>query len=210
MHFLLKAGPVIIPILLGSLLGLSIIIERLWFFKIATRVNPASFSERIFYYVRKADFQSAIVFCNEHIRYPLAHIFRTGLERWPLSSQEIEKAMEREGNNQALELERFMGALATIATIEPLLGFLGTITGLIRAFMSWEQAGANITVSVLASGIYEAMITTATGLIVAIPLFIVYNYFIARIKIITQGWTDYSLRLSEVIVGTKKEGENRG
>jgi biopolymer transport protein ExbB len=205
MNFLLKAGPVIIPIVLGSIVGIAIILERFWFFKTTTRIKPGSFSERIFHHVKKGEVQDAITFCNQHVRYPLAYIFRTGLERWSLSSQEIEKAMEREGNNQALELERFMGALATIAAIEPLLGFLGTITGLIKAFMNWEQAGANITVGTLAGGIYEAMITTATGLGVAIPLFIVYNYFVARTRIITQEWTDYSLRLNEAIVGAKKE-----
>jgi len=209
MNFILKAGPVIIPILLGSIIGLAIILERIWFFRRTTKTNPRSFSERIFYSVRRGDLQGAISSCNEYIKYPLAIIFKTGLERWALSSQEIEKAMEREGNNQALELEKFMGALATIAAIEPLLGFLGTITGLIKAFMSWEQAGANITVSALASGIYEAMITTATGLAVAIPLFIVYNYFVARIMVLTQGWTDYSLKLSEVIVGVKKENSSQ-
>lgn len=206
MNFILKAGPVIIPILLGSVIGLAIILERLWFFKIATKINAGNFSERIFYYVRRGEIREAIAFCNEHIRYPLALIFRTGLERKALTSQEIEKAMEREGNNQALELERYMGALATIAAIEPLLGFLGTITGLIKAFMHWEQAGANITVSDLASGIYEAMITTAAGLGIAIPLFIVYNYFVARTRVITQEWTDYSLRLGEIIASTKKMG----
>lgn len=211
MHFLFKAGPVIIPILLGSVLGVAIIFERIWFFRSRTKLDNHSFSERIFYYTRRGDIQSAVSFCNEQIKYPLATIFRTGLERWVLGTQDIEKAMEREGNNQALELERYLGALATIAAIEPLLGFLGTITGLIRAFMSWEQAGANITVSVLASGIYEAMITTAAGLIVAIPVFIVYNYFVARIRVITQVWTDYSLKLSEVIAGAKKEsGGNTG
>lgn len=203
MHFLVKGGPVIIPIIAGSIIGLAIILERLWFFRIIARIKPDSFSERIFYYVRQGDPEAAIVFCNEQSRYPLASIFKTGLERWHLTSQEIEKAMEREGNNQALELERYLGALATITGIEPLLGFLGTITGLIKAFMSWERAGANITVSVLAGGIYEAMITTAMGLIVAIPLFIVYNYFIARTRVVTQEWTDYSLRLSEAIAHAK-------
>lgn len=209
MNFLFKAGPVIIPIILGSLVGFTIIVERIWFFRTATRINPRSFSERIFYFIKRGDVQGAISSCNEHTRYPLAAIFKTGLERWSLSSQEIEKAMERDGNNHAMELERYLGALATIAAIEPLLGFLGTITGLIKAFMGWEQAGANITVSVLASGIYEAMITTATGLAVAIPLFIIYNYFIAKVRVITQGWTDYSLRLNEVIVNVKKEGSSQ-
>ena len=209
MNFIVKGGPVIIPILLGSIVGLAIVLERLWFLR-KIKINAGAFSERIFYYVKTGDLQSSIAFCNENIRYPMARIFKTGLERQALSPQEIEKAMEGEGNNQALEMERYLGALATIVGIEPLMGFLGTITGLIKAFMSWEQAGANITVSALAAGIYEAMITTAAGLMIAIPLYIVYNYFIARIKLITQEWTDYSLRLVEVIGEFKRSGASQG
>ena len=213
-----------IPILLGSIVGLAIVLERWWFFHKISRFNIRAFSERVFYYLKTGDFNSALTFCDENmirhgrflffwrwqIKYPLPFIFKTGLERQALSPQEIEKAMEGEGNNQALEMERYLGALATIVGIEPLMGFLGTITGLIKAFMSWEHAGANITVSALAAGIYEAMITTAAGLIVAIPLYIVYNYFIARIKLITQEWTDYSLRLVEVIGELKRSGASQG
>jgi biopolymer transport protein ExbB len=208
MNFIVKGGPVMIPILLGSIVGLAIVLERVWFLW-KTKINVAAFSERVFYYIRTGDPRSSIAFCNENIKYPLASIYKTGLERYNLSPQEIEKAMEGEGNNQALEMERYLGALATIVGIEPLLGFLGTITGLIKAFMSWEHAGANITVSALAAGIYEAMITTAAGLMIAIPLYIVYNYFIARIKLITQEWTDYSLKLVEVIGEFKRGGASR-
>ena len=215
MNFIVKGGPVIIPILLGSIVGLAIVLERWWFFHKISRFNIRAFSERVFYYLKTGDFNSALTFCDENrirsgIKYPLPFIFKTGLERQALSPQEIEKAMEGEGNNQALEMERYLGALATIVGIEPLMGFLGTITGLIKAFMSWEQAGANITVSALAAGIYEAMITTAAGLMIAIPLYIVYNYFIARIKLITQEWTDYSLRLVEVIGEFKRSGASQG
>ena len=203
MNFIIKGGPVLIPILLGSFVGLAIVLERFCFFR-KININVVAFSERVFYHIKTGDVQSSIVFCNENTKYPLASIFKTGLERYNLSSQEIEKAMEGEGNNQALEMERYLGALATIVGIEPLLGFLGTVTGLIKAFMSWEHAGANITVSALAAGIYEAMITTAMGLSIAIPLYITYNYFIARIKVITQEWTDYSFKLVEVIGEQKR------
>jgi biopolymer transport protein ExbB len=112
--------------------------------------------------------------------------------------------LEQAGNNQVQKLEKFLGALVSIIGIEPLLGFLGTITGLIRAFMSWERAGANVTVSVLAGGIYEAMITTAAGLIIAIPLYLCYNYFISRIKFISNELSNHSIQLLEVIAETKE------
>jgi len=96
--------------------------------------------------------------------------------------------------------------LVSISSIEPLLGFLGTITGLIRAFMSWEQAGPNVTVSALAAGIYEAMITTAAGLIIAIPLYLCYNYFMSRIKVTANELTNHAIQLLEVIAEMNKDG----
>ncbi len=75
-----------------------------------------------------------------------------------------------------------MTFLLVIVGIEPMLGFLGTITGLIRAFMSWERLGADITVNALAAGIYEAMITTAAGLIIAIPYYVAYHLIADRIR----------------------------
>jgi biopolymer transport protein ExbB len=117
----------------------------------------------------------------------------------------LEKILEQVGNNQIQKLEKRLGALATITSIEPLMGFLGTITGLIRAFMSWEQAGANVTVNSLASGIYEAMITTAVGLIVAVPLFLCYNYFIGRIKVIANDLTNHAIQLSELLAEERTE-----
>lgn len=86
-----------------------------------------------------------------------------------------------------------------IVGIEPMMGFLGTITGLIKAFMTWEHLGANITVSALAAGIYEAMITTAAGLIVAIPAFIIYHLIVGKIKSHAQEMTYYGNELIDVL-----------
>jgi biopolymer transport protein ExbB len=112
--------------------------------------------------------------------------------------------MEQTGNMQVHRLEKRLGGLASIVGIEPLMGFLGTITGLIKAFMSWEAAGANITVSVLALGIYEAMLTTAAGLIVAIPYYLCYNYFISRIKYISAEMNEYSTQLIDILAESKQ------
>jgi biopolymer transport protein ExbB len=146
-----------------------------------------------------------LLLCEQNIDFPLAVVFKLGIERRSLPSQRLEKIMEQAGNNQVQKLEKRLGALASVIGIEPLLGFLGTITGLIRAFMSWEQAGANITVNVLALGIYEAMITTAAGLIVAIPFYLCYNYFISRIKYISLDLNNHGVQLLEVISELKDE-----
>ncbi|MDD5526683.1 MAG: MotA/TolQ/ExbB proton channel family protein, partial [Candidatus Omnitrophica bacterium] len=111
----------------------------------------------------------------------------------------LEKILEQAGNNQVAKLERFLGLLASVVSIEPLLGFLGTITGLIKAFMSWEKAGANVTVNALAGGMYQAMITTAAGLMVAIPAALFYNYFVGRVRQVSNDLTNHAIQLVDLL-----------
>lgn len=206
--FILKGGPVMIPILLGSVIGLAIVLERLWFFR-QMKLDTFAFTQEIFRDIKANKIKEALVLSNKYSHHPLAVIFKVGIERRNLPLQRLEKILEQVGNNQVQKLEKFLGTLVSIVNIEPLLGFLGTITGLIRAFMSWEQAGANVTVSVLAAGIYEAMLTTAAGLMIAIPLYLCYHYFIGRIKFVSNELTNHSIQLLEAIAETK-EADNRG
>lgn len=201
-NFIVKGGPVMIPIIIGSILGLTIVLERLWAFR-HMKLNTFEFVQEIFRDLKLNKINNALELCNKYIRHPLAVAFKIGIERRNLPLDRLEKVLEQAGNNQVQKLEKFLGTLVSIISIEPLLGFLGTITGLIRAFMSWERAGANITVSVLAAGIYEAMITTAAGLIIAIPLYLCYHYFIGRIKVTSNELTNHCIQLLEVIAETR-------
>lgn len=201
--FIIKGGPVMLPIILGSIIGLAIVFERLWAFRQA-RMDTFNFIQGIFKEIKAGRINDALESCNKYIHHPLAAVFKIGIERRGLPLERLEKILEQAGNNQVQKLEKFLGALVSIISIEPLLGFLGTITGLIRAFMSWERAGANVTVSILAAGIYEAMITTAAGLIIAIPLYLCYNYFISRIKVISNELTNHSIQLLELIAETRE------
>ena len=172
--FIIKGGPIMLPIILGSIFGLAIVIERFWVFR-GMKLNTFDFIQAVFKDIKEGKIKEALALCDKYTHHPLGAIFKIGIERRNLPLERLEKVLEQAGNNQIQKLEKFLGALVSIIGIEPLLGFLGTITGLIRAFMSWERAGANVTVSVLAGGIYEAMLTTAAGLIVAIPLYLCYN-----------------------------------
>lgn len=201
--FIVKGGPVMLPIILGSIIGLAIVLERFWVFRRA-RLDTFDFIQGIFKDIKAGRVSNALESCNRRIHHPLAAVFKIGIERRGLPLDRLEKILEQAGNNQVQKLEKFLGALVSIISIEPLLGFLGTITGLIRAFMSWERAGANVTVSVLAAGIYEAMLTTAAGLIIAIPLYLCYNYFISRMKVISNELTNHCIQLLEVIAETKE------
>jgi len=199
---MIKGGPVMIPIVLASIIGLAIIIEKTWAI-LSIRTDVQKFTDEVITKVRMGKYEQAINQCTRHSKFPIASTLKAGLEKRDLPSAEVEKVMERVGNAHIKNLERYIGGLISIIGIEPLLGFLGTITGLIRAFMAWEKAGSNITVSQLAGGIYEAMITTAAGLIVAVPYYLICNVIISRIKYISYELSDSSMQLAEALVEAK-------
>ncbi len=197
-----KGGVIMIPIILGSIIALAIILERLWtLWRI--RINIHQFAQQTFLFLEKGQFQRALELC-ETVSHPIADVFELGILNRTLKREEIESMMEREGDEQIQYLEQYLGALLIIIGVEPMLGFLGTIVGLIRAFMTWEQLGSNITVSALAAGIYQAMITTAAGLSVAIPGYILYHLIVGKIKNHAQEMTYYSNELIDMLVKTRE------
>jgi biopolymer transport protein ExbB len=201
---IVKGGIVMIPIILGSIVALAIILERFWtLWKI--RIDFQQFAHEIFIHVERGQFQRALERC-EKVKHPIGDVFKLGILNRNLKRQEIESMMEREGDEQIQYLEQYLGALLIIIGVEPMLGFLGTIIGLIRAFMTWENLGANITVSALAAGIYQAMITTAAGLIVAIPGYILYHLIVGKIKSHAQEMTYYGNELIDVLAKAREGG----
>lgn len=201
--YFIKGGPVMYPILLVSILGMGIIIEKLWQLQ-RIRLDVQKFSKDIFRMVKEQRFEKALDLCKK-TRHPLGVVFKTGIEKRGLSPDEMDRALERSGISEMKKLEKHVGGLISVIGIAPLLGFLGTITGLIKAFMAWEQAGSNITVSALASGIYEAMITTAAGLIIAVPYYLVCNFVISRHKYISYETSDYAMELVDLLSESKSK-----
>ena len=200
---IVKGGFVMVPILLGSIAALTIVIERalaLW----RIREDLPRFTGRVFEHARRREFAKAIEACGES-RHPVARGVPGGPRGAVRKREKLEAAMEREGDLRVRELERGLGALLAIIGVEPMLGFLGTIIGLIRSFMAWEKAGADITVSVLAAGIYQAMITTAAGLIVAIPLYLCYHLLLGRIRLEAARMTDYGNGLLDLLAERREE-----
>jgi biopolymer transport protein ExbB len=201
---IIKGGVVMIPIILLSMIGLALILERIWtLWRI--RLNIPQFAQEIFLYLERGQSKKALERC-EKVRHPIADIFEIGILNRTLQRQEVEKMMEREGDEQVQYLEHYLGALIIIIGVEPMLGFLGTIVGLIQAFMAWEQLGSNITVSALATGIYQAMITTAGGLIVAIPYYVIYHLIVGKIKAHAQEMTYYGNELIDILARTDEGG----
>ena len=201
---IIKGGLVMIPIIALSIIGLAMILERAWtLWKI--RLDIPQFAQEIFLHLERGQFQRALERCGK-VRHPIADVFKLGILNRTLKREEIESMMEREGDEQVQYLEQYLGALIIIIGVEPMLGFLGTIIGLIRAFMAWEQLGSNITVSALAAGIYQAMITTAGGLIVAIPYYVIYHLIVGKIKSHAQEMTYYGNELIDILVRAKEGG----
>jgi len=197
--YVFKAGPMILPIIVASVFGLAICLERFFVLRRFGRLDLEQFSKAVCNKVLLQKADEAVTLCKKHSAHPLPAMFVAAIENRDLPREELEKMLERMGNHAVHNLEKRLGGLAAIVGIAPLMGFLGTITGLIGAFMAWEKAGSDITVSALAGGIYQAMLTTAAGLMVAIPLYICYNYFISRIKYYAHELSNYSSQLLEAL-----------
>ncbi len=200
----MKGGVIMIPIILGSVVALAIILDRCWaLWRI--RLDIPKFAQEIFLYLERGHVQKALERC-ERVRHPIADVFKLGILNRTQKREEVEGMMEREGDEQVQYLERYLGALIIIIGVEPMMGFLGTIVGLIRAFMAWEQMGSNITVNILAAGIYQAMITTAAGLSVAIPAYIIYHLIVGKIKSHAQEMSYYGNELIDILARVKEGG----
>jgi biopolymer transport protein ExbB len=201
---IIKGGPVMIPIILLSIIALALILERVWTLW-RVRLDIGQFAQEIFLYLERGHFQKALERCGK-VRHPIADVFKLGILNRLMKREELEKMLEREGDEQIHDLERYLGGLIVIIGVEPMLGFLGTIVGLIKAFMAWEQLGSNITVSALAAGIYQAMITTAAGLIIAIPYYVIYHLIVGKIKGHAQEMTYYGNELLDILARVKDVG----
>ena len=168
------------PILLCSILGLAVIIDRYIVLRKA-KINIPAFMVRIRGLLKKRDVSGAISYCMEE-KSPVANIIRKGLKKYKLGHERVKEAIENAGTQEVAKLEKGLSVLATVAGIAPLLGFLGTVTGMISAFMRIEDLAGAANPSDLAGGIWEALVTTAFGLIVGIPALAFYNYFLNRVK----------------------------
>jgi biopolymer transport protein ExbB len=192
-----------VPIIALSIVALAIILERLSVLA-KIRLSLPLFAQEILLLAQKGQYQKASSRCRE-VKHPIGRVLSLAITERNRPREELERKMEREGEEQVERLERNLGALIVIIGVEPMLGFLGTIIGLIKAFMSWEQLGASVTVNSLAAGIYQAMITTAAGLIVAIPYFICYHLFIGRIKRHALEMSYYGNELLDVVTASQVE-----
>jgi len=176
--YYVRGGVTMHPMLLCSILGLIIIIERgIVLHRI--KINTAQVFGAVRSKLIKRDLKGAIEVCDNY-QGPISDTLRAGLLRFGKPASDIEKAIESVALHQLSKLERGLWVLATVANVAPLFGFLGTVTGMIKSFAVLSEVGMGNPKAV-AAGISEALITTAYGLFIALPVQAAYNYFTSRI-----------------------------
>lgn len=180
LSILLKGGWLMLPIFLCSIIGLAIIIDRYIVLRRA-KINVPAFMVRLRGVLKKKDVAAAISYCMEE-KSPAANIVRRGLKKYHLGHERVKEAIENAGKQEVSRLEKGLSVLATVSGVAPLLGFLGTVTGMISAFMRIEDLQGAANPSDLAGGIWEALITTAFGLAVGIMSYMFYNFLVNNVS----------------------------
>lgn len=178
MDLIEKGGVVMIVIIALSLVAVVVIIERLLYFR-RTRVDEERLLGRLKNRLQERHFDEALAICEANPS-PIASLVRVGIEHRHQSNRIVRDIIMDAANVEIPKQERFLSALGTIASVTPLLGLLGTVTGNIRAFGVLGQVGSVADSSLLALGISEALLTTAAGLIIAIPVIMFYNYLVSK------------------------------
>ncbi len=181
-EFMQKGGPIMWPILLCSVVAFAIVIERLIRLR-QEEIDTKSFMEQISKSIKRNKIMEALDLCDK-TGGPIANILKAGILKHDRPRNEIREAIEDASIHEVPRLERNLPVLATVAHVAPLLGLLGTVTGLVTAFQVIEsKAGAMNPVNPgdLAGGIWQALLATTFGLCVAIPTYVSYNYLVSRV-----------------------------
>ncbi len=179
-EFIIKGGPIMGLIILCSIMAFAVFLERMWYLRNA-KIDTRKFMEAIADKVKKNRVMEALDMCNV-TKGPIARILKAGIIKYNKPRPDIKEAIEDAGIHEVPLLEKNLGILATIAHIAPLLGLLGTVVGMLKAFQVIEEKAMSmvpVNPGDLAGGIWEALITTVAGLSVAIPTYVAYNYLVS-------------------------------
>ncbi len=174
-----KGGWIMVVLALLSIVSFYILFERNYVIRKAGQEDPL-FMERIKDYIASGEIKAAIGYCRG-VQTPSARMIEKGISRLGKPVSDIQAAIENVGNMEVAKLEKGLTIMATISSGAPMIGFLGTVIGMVRAFWNMANAGNNIDITTLSGGIYEAMITTVGGLIVGIIAMFSYNYLVTLI-----------------------------
>ncbi len=173
-------GPLMWVLLALSILAIYLIGRKWWMIKNASKIDP-HFMQDIRDYMNDGKVKSAVTLCRKYDN-PVARMIETGIHRMGRPMADIQSAIENIGNVEVARLEKGLPLLATIAGGAPMIGFLGTVMGMVQAFFNMSKAGNNIDITLLSDGIYTAMLTTVGGLIVGIIAYFGYNWLTSKVS----------------------------
>lgn len=179
-ELMLKGGWIMLPLGILSIIAVYIFIERYLALRRAS-TEDTTFMKRIKDYIHDGKIDSALALCSNSA-HPIARMIEKGISRIGRPLGDVSTAIENVGNLEVSRMEKGLPTLATIAGGAPMIGFLGTVIGMIKSFWEMSNAGNNIMVDQLAGGIYTALVTTVTGLIVGIVAYFAYNILVARVE----------------------------
>ena len=174
-----KGGWIMIVLGVLSVICFYILFERNYMIRKAGKEDPM-FMERIKDYIHSGEIKAAINYCRT-MNTPSARMIEKGISRLGRPINDVQVAIENVGNIEVAKLEKGLTVMATISGGAPMLGFLGTVTGMVRAFYNMASAGTSADITTLSGGIYEALVTTVAGLVVGIIALFAYNYLVARV-----------------------------
>ena len=200
-ELVIKGGPFMYPILFCSVVSLAIFMERVWILR-RKLIIPKGFIIKVEELVQRNKVAEAIFLCQGN-GSSIARIFLAGLKNVGRGMWLVKEAIEEKGRREGVMLERNIGVLLTIANLSPLLGLLGTVSGMIKTFNAISVYGVGGTAP-LAGGIAEALITTAAGLLVAIPTLVAYRFLIDKAQILIFEMEESSIRLIDTMEGVQK------
>jgi biopolymer transport protein ExbB len=196
LEFIVKGGVFMYPIIVCSILSLSIFLERVWSLRRKRNLPPA-FLQEITQLLRENNIRNALTLCNSN-GSSISRIFTVGLANYGKKREMIKELIEEVGRREASLLEKYIESLSTIASVSTLLGLLGTIAGMIKIF-SVISSESVVNPSTLAGGISEALYTTAAGLTVAIPTIVFYRYVSGKSNTLVMEMEECSAQMVELI-----------
>ena len=192
-----KGGWIMIVLAILSLVAIYLFGKKLWLITKASKIDRY-FMNDIQDYMNAGKIHSAKTLCAK-FDSPIARMVEKGIDHRSKSLQEVQTAMENVGNVEIARIEKGLSGLASIAGGAPMLGFLGTVTGMIRAFFNMANSGNNVDITLLSGGIYEAMVTTVGGLIVGIVAYFAYNFLVGRVSSLTAGMDTATMDMIEIL-----------
>ena len=191
-------GPLMWVLLALSILAIYLIGRKWWVIKNASKIDP-HFMKDIRDYITDGKTKSAVTLCRKYDN-PVARMIETGINRMGRPMADIQSAIENIGNVEVARLEKGLPLLATIAGGAPMIGFLGTVMGMVQAFFNMSKAGNNIDITLLSGGIYTAMLTTVGGLIVGIIAYFGYNWLTGKVSDLVYQMESSTMEFIDIVI----------